>query len=255
MYSQGKFRKRSRKLVKKVGRYLLNKSNRVLQQQSLISNDPVLDNAVFDWIPELENQWETIRNELDEILESRDRIPAFHELSTGQKRISKGDNWKTFVFSVLGDRYRPNCERCPRTARLLNRIPAIRNAWFSIISPRYHIPAHEGPSKGFVRIHLGLKIPAEKENCSIRVADRKFFWQEGKCVVFDDSYEHEVWNDTDEERVVLFIDVDRPMRLPGKLLHKFLVALSKKTIFIREVHQHLRQYEHRQAQPDKRQAA
>ena len=255
MFSQGKLHKRSRKLVKKSGRYLLKKSNRVFRRQSLISNNPVLDKSVFDWIPMLENQWKTVRDELDTVLAEAEKIPAFHELSTGQKRISRGDNWKTFVFSVLGDHFTPNCERCPQTAQLLNQIPAIRNAWFSIISPHYHIPAHEGPSKGFIRIHLGLKIPAEKENCRIRVADQTIFWQEGQCVVFDDSYEHEVWNDTDEQRVVLFIDVDRPMRLPGKLLHKFLVALSKKTIFIREVHQHLRQYEHHQAQPDKRQAA
>lgn len=251
MYSREKLRKRGRKTVKKAGHFLLKKSNRVLQNQSLISNAPVLDKSLFDWIPLLESHWKTIRSELDSVLESRDQIPAFHRLSQGQKRISRGDNWKTFIFSVLGDRYTPNCERCPQTAKVLGQIPALRNAWFSIVSPHYHIPAHEGPTKGFVRIHLGLKIPAEHEKCRIRVDQQEFSWQEGKCVVFDDSYDHEVWNDTDEERAVLFLDVDRPMRLPGQWLHKCLVALSKQTTFIREVHQNLRQLERQTTEDDK----
>ncbi len=255
MHSLKKLRKRRRKYVKKIGHYLLRKSNRVLQQQSLISNAPILDTSLFDWIPMLENNWNVIRSELDKVLESRSQIPAFHELSLGQKRISKGKDWKTFVFNVLGDHYKPNCERCPQTAQLLKQIPALRNAWFSIIAPQYHIPSHAGPTKGFVRIHLGLKVPAENNKCRMRVDTQEFFWHEGKCVVFDDSYDHEVWNDTDEERVVLFIDVDRPMRLPGRLLYRLLIAISKQTIFVREVHQNLRHHEHQQAADDNRRAA
>ena len=121
MYSFEKLRKRNRKHVKKIGRYLLKKSNRVPQQQSLISNVPILDTSLFGWIPLLERNWKVIRSELDKALETRNQIPAFHKLSQGQNRISKDNNWKTFVFNVLDVHYNPNCECYPQTAQQLSR--------------------------------------------------------------------------------------------------------------------------------------
>jgi beta-hydroxylase len=79
----------------------------------------------------------------------------------------------------------------------------LQTAWFSILSPGYHIPAHRGVSKGIVRAHLGLLIPKEAEKCRMRVGDTINVWRPGEIFVFDDTYEHEVWNDTDEERVIL----------------------------------------------------
>ena len=74
-----------------------------------------------------------------------------------------------------------------------------------------------------LRYHLGLIIPEPKEKCRIRVHDQFNEWDEGKSLIFDDTYEHEVWNDTDGYRVVLFVDFVRPIKSPFSLLNKLMV--------------------------------
>ena len=96
-------------------------------------------------------------------------------------------------------------------------------AMFSILSPRKHILDHRGPYKGVLRYHLGLIVPAEKEACRIRVGDDIRHWEEGKSLMFDDTFNHEVWNDTDETRVVLFVDVLRPLPFPESLINRMIV--------------------------------
>ena len=85
---------------------------------------------------------------------------------------------------------------------------------FSILSPHKHILPHCGPYKGVLRYHLGLIVPEDAENCRIRVGDDIRHWEPGKPLIFDDVFNHEVWNDTDETRVVLFVDVERPLPEP-----------------------------------------
>ncbi len=96
-------------------------------------------------------------------------------------------------------------------------------AMFSILSPRKHILDHRGPYKGVLRYHLGLIVPAAAEQCRIRVGDDVRHWREGESLVFDDTFNHEVWNDTDETRVVLFVDVLRPLPSPWSQLNKLIV--------------------------------
>jgi len=238
-------RKARRKYVKNTGRSLIHAMSGFIARQSLIGNKPVFDKSVFPWTADFETGWETIRKELDAVLGAPEHLPSFHELSPDQKRISKGDNWKTFVFYVFGDRFDPNCARCPATAQLLDGVPNIRNAWFSILAPHYRIPPHQGPTNGIVRIHLGLIIPKDSDNCRIRVDQEVLGWQEGKCIVFDDYYEHEVWNDTDEQRVVLFFDVDRPLRPLGQFVNKLLIAAIKRSGYVQDAKKNMRDWNRR----------
>src|SRR5262249_21578453 len=112
---------------------------------------------------------------------------------------------------------------CPRTAALMVQIPGMKTAMFSILSPRKHILDHRGPYKGVLRYHLGLIVPREAQACRIRVGDDVRIWQEGKSLIFDDTFNHEVWNDTDETRVVLFVDVLRPRPQPESPINKLIV--------------------------------
>jgi aspartyl/asparaginyl beta-hydroxylase (cupin superfamily) len=98
-----------RKTVKRSGRFLLNTLADFIGRQSLIGDQPVFQRSVFPWIEGLESNWEKIREELNDVLRHRDSLPSFHELSPYQKRISKGDNWKTFVLNVFGWRRFPVC--------------------------------------------------------------------------------------------------------------------------------------------------
>jgi len=122
----------------------------------------------------------------------------------------------------------------PVTTEILERVPNLRIAWLSILAPGYHIPAHTGVTKGLIRNHLGLIIPADREQCRIRVGDEIRPWSEGKFLILDDTYEHEVWNDTDEERVVLLFDFDRPMKWSGRLLNRFFLWAIKFSAFYRD---------------------
>ncbi len=168
-------------------------------------------------MPELEANWVVIRSEMDGVLSHKDEIPSFHELSPDQSRISRGNNWKTFVFFVAGERIDVNCAYCPKTVELLESLSTLQNAWFSILAPRYHIIPHKGPTRALIRCHLGLMVPQDRKSCWIRVDAETRNWQEGKCMVLDDTFEHEVKNETDEWRVVLFLDFDRPMDRGGDI--------------------------------------
>ena len=136
--------------------------------------------------------------------------------------------WDTFMLK--SGRFIPeNCARVPETARLLRGVPGVVTAFFSIVEPHQHIPAHFGYYKGFLRYHLGVVIPDDnaERKCWLRLNDDKaindrrdrsaidqgtrYFWHEGEGVVFDDTYLHEAANESDEIRVVLWLDLRKPL--------------------------------------------
>ena len=135
-----------------------------------------------------------------------------------------------------------NCRRCPETTRVLRKIPGMKTAFFSILSPGKHIPSHKGPYNGVLRYHLGLIIPEPKEKCRIRVHNEIRHWSEGDSLIFDDTYNHEVWNDTSGHRVVLFVDFVRPIKFPFNLLNRFIIYAGKFTSSIREASDNQRKW-------------
>lgn len=189
----------------------------------------------FDWIPRIEAGWSAIRDELQMLLNERERIPGFGEIAPDQQPLTLDGKWKSYVLYVYGRRIAENCRRCPGTVRLLDAIPGMRTAFFSILAPGAHIPPHQGPYGGVLRYHMGLVVPRNREACRIRVASDFAHWEEGKSLVFDDTYEHEVWNDTDEERVILFVDFVRPMWFPATLLNRAVIRLISRSSYVREM--------------------
>ena len=87
---------------------------------------------------------------------------------------------------------------------------------FSILEPGKRLPPHRGPYNGVLRLHLGLLIPEPRERAAIRVGPEQHHWTEGRVLIFDDAYEHEAWNETEQVRVVLFVDFERPHALSGQ---------------------------------------
>lgn len=239
-----RLRKMRRRYVKRYGKRGIRRLFDFLGRQSLVGDPPVFDPALFPQLKPLEDNWQAIRAELEGVLVGREHLPAFQEISRDQKKIAKDDRWKTFI--LYGFRYRSeaNCRRCPVTARTLEQIPGLQTAMFSILSPGYHIPPHRGVTKGVVRVHLGLKVPADL-TCRIRVDDEVCNWREGKVLVFDDTFEHEVWNDSAEERVVLLLDFVRPMRLPGRLVNWAFLNGIRWTAYVQEARKNLNSWEDR----------
>tara|TARA_B100000780_G_C21111337_1_gene449106 strand:- start:1464 stop:2225 length:762 start_codon:yes stop_codon:yes gene_type:complete len=174
-------------------------------------NKPFVD--VDKYFPEhklLKDNWKVIQEELAEILKHQNNIPKFHEVDKIQTMISANDDvpWRTFIFQAYDNWMEANCEQAPKTAALLKQIPGITTAMFSILGPNKHIPPHRGFYKGVWRYHLGLVIPEDGE-CYILNGGQKYSWKEGEDVLFDDTFNHQVWNKTNETRVVLFCDVFR----------------------------------------------
>ena len=243
--SVDRFKSERDHLVTHYGGLLVRGLDRLFARQSLVGDAPFLDNRHFSFVDEFIGNWEAIRDEVVEILRHREVIPVFHEISPEQRRISIGDNWRTFLLFGFGTKLDQNCRQAPVTAALLDRVPNLQSAWFSILAPGYHIPAHTGVSKSIVRAHLGLVIPQEAERCRMRVSDEVRVWRPGELFVFDDTYNHEVWNDTPDERVVLLFDVDRPMRRFGRLLNQAFVRLLKLSAFSREPKRRMVMFEDR----------
>jgi Aspartyl/asparaginyl beta-hydroxylase and related dioxygenases len=231
-----------------IGEWVLDRFDRFVAKASRIGNPPVFDIAAFDvrvvrGLAALESEWATIRSELDTVLEQRDGLANFQDISTDQATLTDDDRWKTYFFYGFGFRSEANCDRCPQTARLVASVPGMKTAMFSILAPGKHIPAHCGPYKGLVRYHLGLKVPADREGCRIRIADQYATWTEGRSLIFDDTYDHEVWNDTDEERAVLFLDVVRPLRLPMNLVNALVLRVIARSPFVSDAKRRHREWE------------
>lgn len=201
----------------------------LVPKYSLVGDSVFFDKAQFPWTEQLEANWQVIRQELEPILPYADALPNFQDISPRQNRISPDDLWKTFFFCAFGYWSQQNCDRCPETTTLIKQIPGLKVAFFSILAPGKHIPQHRGKHKGIIRCHLALKVPEPAADCRIQVADQVAYWEEGKVLLFDDTFPHEVWNNTNDYRVVLFLDIVRPMRFPLSFVNWLvnrLIAIS-----------------------------
>jgi aspartyl/asparaginyl beta-hydroxylase (cupin superfamily) len=228
------WRERAVDTANRAGAWLLHRLERRLLRSSLVPTTPLLPTTVFPWVDELEAHWTTIRSELDEVLAYRESLPNFQDISVDQASITNDDGWKTFFFFGYGFRSDANCDRCPKTAALLEAVPGLTTAFFSILSPGKHIPPHRGPWRGVLRYHLALQVPEPASDAGIKVGDEVAHWEEGRSLLFDDGYRHEAWNDTAGVRVVLFVDVMRPMRPLAAFVNRALIKAIAFSPFVRD---------------------
>jgi beta-hydroxylase len=221
----------------RIGRFALRMQGHLetaVAKVSVLPDQPIYDTRDFPWAVGVEREWRKIRAELDQVMVYRDSLPSFHEILKEVRTISRDDTWRSFFLYGAGMDCSENQRRCPETMRLLRTVPGLTTAFFSILAPGKHIPAHRGAYNGVLRLHLGLIVPEQRERCRIRIANEYYSWREGEAVVFDDSFNHEVWNDTDSWRVVLFVDFARPLRQPWNFFNRRLLGLAALAPFLRE---------------------
>jgi ornithine lipid ester-linked acyl 2-hydroxylase len=205
------------------------------EKYSKVGNRPVYDLAEFPWAMDIEREWHHIRAELDNLLTRKDELPGFHEICGELRSISADRDWKTFLFAGYGVNSDEAIRMCPETWRILQKIPGMKTAMFSVFEPGKHLKPHRGPYNGVLRLHLGLLVPrTPPRTVAIRVDDTICHWQEGKVLIFDDAYEHEAWNHSDETRVVLFVDFVKPLRFPASFVNWLILNVAAFTPFIRE---------------------
>jgi aspartyl/asparaginyl beta-hydroxylase (cupin superfamily) len=228
-----------------LGERILAPIERFIGRRSLVGNETFFPLERFPWVEQVERNWEVIRDELLGVLEDREALPNFQDISKDQIEITDDDRWKTFFLYGYGFQADLGVEMCPRTAALMREIPGMTTAMLSILSPRKHILDHRGPYKGVLRYHLGLIVPRDAEQCRIRVGEEIRHWQEGRSMIFDDTFNHEVWNDTEETRVVLFVDVLRPLPFPDSLINRLIVKAIAVSPFVMDAKRNQRVWEQR----------
>jgi aspartate beta-hydroxylase len=176
-----------------------------------------LDRSLFPWIEALEAQAETIRAELLSLLPSdkgRERVFTTEELERENLRgLDVAPSWNGYYFYRHGVRRDDNCASCPATAQALDAIPLAHvrehgpEVLYSVFTPGTHLLPHRGVTNTRLVGHLPLIIPPD---CALNVGGEIHEWQPGRVVVFDDTYEHEAWNRSQQTRVVMIFDVWNP---------------------------------------------
>lgn len=155
----------------------------------------------------LEESYPAIKAEFLKLLENNKFVPY-------QSNAVRGGEWSEYVLFKNGVARTENCEECPETVAALKAIPGATteskgNVYFSRLAPYTHLRSHCGPTNTRIRIHLALQVPPKPNSTKIRVVDETREWEEGKCLIFDDSFEHEVWNFA-EQRINLVVDTWHP---------------------------------------------
>ena len=230
-----------RPLIIRFGKHLRGVFDWLIASSSLISNEPVLDVRDFAWTAQLRGEWQAIRDEAIAVALREHASPSLATVSPDHRAIARVDMWRSFFLWGYGYPIEENLAQCPRTCALVEAIPGLNSAFFSILAPGTHIPAHRGVTKGLITCHLGLIVPRDGD-VRMRVDDRTVRWAEGETLVFDDTYDHEVWNDTDGTRVVLLVQFERPLRQPGKWIADTFLGIVRRSAFVQEARENIRNW-------------
>lgn len=226
-------------LAVRVGKRIRWPLNRFLARQSLIGTQPFFAPRQVPGLDLLRENWQVIRDEALAVMADRASVPPLGRVSPDHRRIASTSAWKSFFFTGYGYAAQRNRARCPRTAALIDRVPGVVVAFYSIFEPGTYVVPHNGVTKALLNVHLGLLVPQGPGRCEIRVEREVRGWTPGELMVFDETFEHEVWNETAEPRVVLFLQVLRPMRWRGRWLGKFFLWCIKRTSFVQDVRRNL----------------
>jgi aspartate beta-hydroxylase len=184
---------------------------------------PFFERAEFPWLAALEARTDVIREELAAALAAdRDRFTPYINYLPGEpvnqwQELNRSTRWSTFHLWRGGAAVPEGLARCPETGKALAALPLVDigglcpNAMFSALAPKTRIPPHNGETNARLVAHLPLVIP---DGCAIRVGFEERRWTLGEVLVFDDTIEHEAWNESDELRVVLIFDLWNPLLTP-----------------------------------------
>jgi beta-hydroxylase len=196
--------------------------NALIYLFSGVPNRPILERRDFPELDLLRDNWQVIRDEARALYEA------------GHIRAADGRNdlafnsffkrgWTRFYLKWYNEGY-PSAEKlCPRTVELVRQVPGIHAAMFAVLPPRGRLGAHRDPFGGSLRYHLGLITP-NSDDCRIYVDGERYAWRDGEDLLFDETFIHRVENDTNQFRVILFCDVERPIRNPVvRAINRFMI--------------------------------
>jgi len=178
-----------------------------------------LDRGAFAHLDVLRDGWQGIREEALHLFdEGYIRAAEKHNDASFGSFFKEG--WKRFYLKWYGEPLASAHALCPNTVALLATIPQVKAAMFALLPPGGKLNPHRDPFAGSLRYHLGLVTP-NSDDCRIFVDGEEYAWRDGEDVLFDETFVHWAENRTDQTRVILFCDVERPLRTP------FMRALNR----------------------------
>ena len=177
--------------------------------------------------------WQSIRDEAQAVALQMHRVPRFHEIMREQTSISANDmrDWRMFILKVYGADFPSNMAVCPTLAALVTASPDVLSASISFLAPSKHIPEHRGPFRGVLRFYLVLSMPLAADGrpaAVLKIAGTEHRLADGEYLLWDDTFPHEVTNDSDEVRTVLLLDVwRRGMPLDMRILSHLMTFIVR----------------------------
>ncbi|MDZ7923140.1 MAG: aspartyl/asparaginyl beta-hydroxylase domain-containing protein [Marinagarivorans sp.] len=168
-----------------------------------------IDVEKFPELKLLQDNWEIIRDEAIELNQSA-AIKASADLDDLGFNSFFRTGWKRFYLKWYGSNLKSAEQLCPKTLSLINQLPKVKAAMFTMLPPGAKLVKHRDPYAGSLRYHLGLVTPND-DGCYISVDGQKYSWRDGEAVMFDETFIHYAENTTDQNRIILFLDVKRPV--------------------------------------------
>jgi len=196
---------------------------------SRIKKSVFIDPALFPELKVLQDNWQLIRDEAM-ALNKESLIKASDDLDDLGFNSFFKTGWKRFYLKWYGTSLTSAQRLCPQTVQLLERIPSVKGAMFASLPPGASLCKHRDPYAGSLRYHLGLVTP-NSDDCYIIVDGQKYAWRDGEAVMFDETFIHYAQNHTDQNRIVLFLDIKRPVNFflvdwLNSFLSRFLLAAA-----------------------------
>lgn len=178
----------------------------------LLSKVPRSARLPLNTFPEvklLEDNWEVIRDEALALygqghISVKDDLPA--------SSFYKDNRWKSFYLKIYDNEIPSAYQLAPKTRALIDQVPGMHIALFAVLMPGKRLNQHHDPFAYTVRYSLGLSTPNSK-GCGLTINGEDYTWKDGEGIIFDETYLHSAYNDTDVPRIILMTDIDRPMHL------------------------------------------
>lgn len=210
-YVQTRGRVRHKRLVRRITDHsnYLSPVNCLFYWFSGVDNSPYIDSAAFPVLKTLEQNWEVIRDEAQRLNQARAIAASDDHDDLGFNSFFRR-GWKRFYLAWYGTYPKSALASCPRTVALLKSIPIVRGAMFASLPPGAQLIRHRDPYAGSLRYHLGLVTP-NSDDCFIDVDGQRYAWRDGEAVIFDETFIHYAENRTDQNRIILFLDIKRPV--------------------------------------------
>lgn len=188
---------------------------------SKVPTSPMVNKSLFPELSILEDNWKIIRDEALLLYKNghiaiKDDLPA--------SSFYKDNRWTSFYLKVYNEDLTSARELAPKTLALIDQVPGMNLALFACLNPGKKLNNHHDPFAYTIRYSLGLSTP-NSDKCGLIVNAEDYKWADGDSVLFDETYLHRAYNDSNEPRIILMTDIDRPLKL--LFVQKFYYQFGK----------------------------